>query len=338
MIMRAIVCENPGRFETTEKPEPTVESGQVLLQIKAIGICGTDLHAFAGNQPYFTYPRILGHELGAEVIGVGEGVHHVFPQDKVVILPYLSCGQCIACRQGKTNCCTQINVLGVHTDGGMQERIVLPANYVRSVQGLDFQELAIIEPLAIGAHAIRRAQIKPGEWVVVVGCGPIGLGIMGQAQHLGCQVIAVDVEEGRLRHAREFMGIQHGVLAEDALEAIQAFTSGDLATAVFDATGHRSALERGIAYMAHGGRYILVGLSKEVLSFSHPVIHAKETSLLCSRNATWDDFEQVIDYLKSGRFPVSGYITNQLPFTEMVDHFADWMDPRAGVIKAMVNL
>ena len=335
--MQAIICQEPGRLEKIEIADSIPGPGQVLLQIKAIGICGTDLHAYAGNQAYFTYPRILGHELGARVLEVGNGVDHLKSGDKAVILPYFSCGKCIACRNGQPNCCQKLNVFGVHSDGGMKEKIVVDAVYVRQIVGLEFEEIALIEPLAIGAHALSRASLRPGEWIVVVGCGPIGLGIMAQALHAGCKVIGVDVVESRLNFAKEAFGVLT-VPADRAIAFIKEQTGGDLATAVFDATGYKPALETGIEYMAHGGRYVLVGLSKGDLCFSHPAIHAKETTILCSRNATWLDFDKVIAYLKTGGFPASKYISHQVPFEHVVDTFADWLDPEAGVIKAMATL
>jgi 2-desacetyl-2-hydroxyethyl bacteriochlorophyllide A dehydrogenase len=337
--MKYIVCERPGRFLLKEKEAPQYEENEVLLQIKTIGICGTDLHAYTGNQPFFNYPRILGHELGAQVLETGKNVAKVRPGDKVVAMPYLSCGKCIACRKGKTNCCTGIQVLGVHTDGGMQEKISVPADILLEVNDLNFQEIAIIEPLAIGAHALRRAALEKGEYVVVTGCGPIGLGIMKLAQIQGAKVIALDVIDRRLRFAREKIGVDHTVNAmEDPLDAIAEITHGNLATAVFDASGNKQALESGPAYMAHGGRYILVGLYKGELTFHHPSLHAKETTLMCSRNATMEDFNHVIAILRTGQFPTASFVTHTVAFDDMIAHFDRWLDPEAGVIKAVVEL
>ena len=337
--MKYIVCEEPGNFQLKEKGAPKFGEHEVLLQIKTIGICGTDLHAYAGNQAFFQYPRILGHELGAQVLETGNQVDGVKVGDRVVVMPYLSCGKCIACRKGKTNCCTNIEVLGVHTDGGMQERIVVPADILLEVNDLNFSEIAIIEPLAIGAHAFRRASIEEGEYIVVVGSGPIGLGIMKLAQIQGAKVIAVDVVESRLTFAKEQIGVDFVVNAlENPVEAIAEITGGDLATAVFDASGNKRALESGPDYMSHGGRYILVGLSKGELTFHHPSIHAKETTIICSRNATFEDFQLVIDVLKTGRFPTDAFVTHRVAFDDMIAHFEGWLDPKAGVIKAMVEI
>ena len=180
--MKNIVCETPGDFQLKDKEAPKAMHGEALLKIKRIGICGTDLHAYAGNQAFFSYPRILGHELAAEVLAIGPNQKYIKVGDKVVVMPYVSCDNCIACKNGKPNCCTNIKVLGVHTDGGMQEIINLPNNLLLPANNLKWEEMAIVEPLAIGAHALRRAQIKPGEIISVIGCGPIGIGMMKLAQ------------------------------------------------------------------------------------------------------------------------------------------------------------
>ncbi len=336
--MKYIVCEKPGEFFLKEKAEPVRNIGEAILRVKKVGICGTDLHAYAGNQAFFTYPRILGHELATEVVEVEDNPQGIKPGDNVVVMPYVSCKECIACRNGKTNCCTNLKVLGVHTDGGMQERISVPVDLLIPAQQLNDDQMAIVEPLAIGAHAIRRANLKPGETIVVVGCGPIGIGIMKLAQIAGAKVIAIDMNQQRLDYAKNDIGVDYVVLGgQDAVEKVSEITGGDLATAVFDATGHKGALESGPDYMSHGGRYILVGLSKGELVFTHPKIHAKETTIICSRNATLEDFEHVISILKQGKFPIDSFITHNVAFTDMISNFDAWLDPANGVIKATVD-
>ncbi|WP_031428588.1 zinc-binding alcohol dehydrogenase family protein [Flavimarina sp. Hel_I_48] len=333
--MKYIVCEEPGKFSYKEKENPTRERGHVLLQIKKVGICGTDLHAYGGNQPFFSYPRILGHELAAVVLDADD-TSRFKKGDKVVVMPYLSCGKCIACRTGKTNCCQQIKVFGVHIDGGMQEEVVLPEAVLLPTPELTFEEIAIIEPLAIGAHALRRAALKPDEFVVVVGCGPIGIGIIKLAQIAGAKVIALDVDDNRLKYAKNEIGAGYTInVLQNPIEQISEITSGDMATAVFDATGNKKALENGVDYMAHGGRYVLVGLSKGDLTFTHPKIHAKETTLMCSRNATLEDFKHVIEHIKL--FPTDSFVTHTVAFESMAAQFPDWLKPENNVIKAMVD-
>ncbi|TMM56760.1 zinc-binding alcohol dehydrogenase family protein [Maribacter algarum] len=336
--MKYIVCEKPGEFVLKEKDSPKRKEGEALLKVTKVGICGTDLHAFAGNQAFFTYPRILGHELATRIEAIGENSKGLKPGDNVVVMPYLSCGKCVACRNRKTNCCTSLQVLGIHTDGGMQEYITAPIDILIPSKNLTDNQMALVEPLAIGAHAVRRAQLKPEETVVVIGCGPIGLGLMKFVQIAGAKVIAVDMNQQRLDYAKKTIGVDHVVLAgHKAIQNISDITDGDMAAAVFDATGHKGALESGPDYMSHGGRYILVGLSKGELTFKHPAIHAKETSILCSRNAALEDFEHVISVLESGIFPVESFITHNVDYTDMIANFNSWVNPATGVIKATVN-
>lgn len=336
--MKYIVCQEPGQFLLKEKVAPKRKKGEALLRITRVGICGTDLHAFQGNQPFFTYPRILGHELAAEIIEIESNEQGFKIGDKVIIMPYISCQKCIACRNGKTNCCTNIQVLGVHTDGGMQEIYSLPINILIPAGNLSDEAIALVEPLAIGAHSVRRANIQKGETVLVIGCGPIGLGILKQAQLAGGKVIAMDLNVERLTFVQKEMGVEHTVnVLDKPLEKILAINNNELPTIVIDATGNKKALETGVEYMAHGGKYVLVGLFKGDLSFSHPFIHSKETTLLCSRNATMENMLKVKEMLESGAFPVDAYITHTVPFSEMIDNFEYWIKPETGVIKAMIR-
>lgn len=334
--MNYIVCQEPGDFELKQKELPVKKGGEALLKIHRVGICGTDLHAYAGNQAFFKYPRILGHELAAEILEIDQNERGLKPGDQVIVMPYVSCGDCIACRRGKTNCCANIQVLGVHADGGMQEVISVPADLLLVANDLSYNEMAIVEPLAIGAHAIRRATITKGDYIVVIGCGPIGIGLMKLAQISGANVIALDVNKERLQYVQDQIGVQHAFnVMEDPVSKIAELTNNDMATAVFDATGNKRALEAGVDYMAHGGEFILVGLSKEELCYSHPKIHAKETTLKCSRNATLEDFQFVVANIKE--FPTESFVTHQVHFKDMISHFDSWLDPKTGVIKAMVN-
>src|SRR5690606_1925907 len=334
--MKYIVCDEPNKFSLKEKDVPKREHNQALIKIHRVGICGTDLHAYSGNQPFFTYPRILGHELAGEILDIDENSQDLKKGDNVIVMPYVSCGTCVACRQGKTNCCSNIRVLGVHADGGMQQNIAVRTDLLIKANHLSYEEMAIVEPLAIGAHALRRANIVAGETIVVIGCGPIGVGLMKLAQIKGAEVIALDVDEARLEFVKKEIGVQHTVkVSETSVDVVAKITNGDMASAVFDATGNKKALESGINYMSHGGRYVLVGLSKGELVFSHPAIHAKESTIMCSRNATLEDFNFVMDNLN--KFPTDVFVTHKVNFTEMIAHFDSWLDPKTKIIKAMVN-
>ncbi|MFV0564711.1 MAG: zinc-binding alcohol dehydrogenase family protein [Flavobacteriaceae bacterium] len=334
--MKYIVCEQPNKFALKEKDVPKRADNEALLKIHRVGICGTDLHAYSGNQAFFTYPRILGHELAAEIIEIGNNAQNLEKGDKVIVMPYVSCGTCVACRNGKTNCCGNIRVLGVHVDGGMQEQFTVRTDLLMPAGSLSYEEMAIVEPLAIGAHAIRRANVTKGQTIVVIGCGPIGIGLIKLAQIKGAEVIALDVDEARLTFVKNEIGVKHTVkVSETAVAEVSQITNTDFAAAVFDCTGNKHALESGVNYMSHGGCYVLVGLSKGDLVFNHPAIHAKESTIMCSRNATLEDFQFVIDNLK--QFPTQTFVTHQVHFTDMISHFNSWLYPKTKVIKAMVR-
>ncbi len=337
--MNTLVCTTPGQLEYQEQSFPVLQSGQALLAIKRIGICGTDLHAYEGTQPYFSYPRILGHELAAVIADPGSANGFV-KGEAVTIIPYFHCGNCIACNNGKPNCCTSMQVCGVHVDGGMVEYLAVPANALVHGGNLGYDELALVEPLAIGAHGIRRAGVQPGEFVLVIGAGPIGLGTMEFARIAGAEVIAMDVNEHRLFFCQDKLNVKHtiNVTGGDVETQLRRITKGNMPTVVIDATGNLKAINNAFQYMAHGARYVLIGLQKADISFSHPEFHKREATLMSSRNATRADFEHVMDSLEKGLVNPSTYITHRVSFGEVKTHFASWLDPGNGVIKAMVNM
>ncbi len=337
--MKTLVCTNPGNFVYQESIKPQLEKDYAIIKIKRIGICGTDLHAFEGTQPFFSYPRILGHELAGELVDF-DNAPGFTKGEAVTFIPYFSDGTCIACRSGKPNCCTNIKVFGVHIDGGMSEYIKIPSKYLLHGEGLSFDELALVEPLAIGAHGVRLANIRKDEFVLVVGAGPIGLGTMEFAKIAGAKVIALDVNEMRLNFCKQNLGIYAIINAvnEDVTERLMEITGGDMPTVIIDATGNLKAINNGINYLAHSGRYVLIGLQKQEFSFNHPEFHKRETTLMSSRNATIEDFEHVILSMKKGLVNPQNYITHKVTFDEVKDNFQSWLDPKNEVIKAMVSL
>jgi len=337
--LNTLVCLEPGQFAYQQHPHPTAQPGEALIRIRRIGICGTDLHAFQGTQPFFSYPRVLGHELAGELLDAG-GADGFAPGEAVTFIPYFNCGHCIACRRGLPNCCASIRVFGVHVDGGMTDVVAVPADKLVHGEGLSFDELALVEPLAIGAHGVRRAAVEPGEFVLVVGAGPIGLGVMEFARIAGAQVIALDINEQRLAFCQEKLGVAHTInaLAPDVAEQLRALTNGDMPTVVIDATGSQKAILGAFPYLAPGGRFVLVGLQKGEISFSHPEFHKREATLMSSRNATRADFEHVIRSMKQGLVQPTTYITHRVPFAAVASEFESWLDPAHGVIKAMVEL
>ncbi|GGZ12328.1 alcohol dehydrogenase [Echinicola pacifica] len=335
--MKILTCNEPGTFEYGEVEKPTLEPGKAIIKIRRIGICGTDLHAFEGTQPFFNYPRVLGHELSGELVEV-DGAEGFAPGDLVTIIPYFNCGECVACKAGKPNCCARISVFGVHEDGGMKEYISVPSSALVKQEGLSLDELALAEPLAIGAHGVRRAGVQPGEFVLVMGAGPIGLGVMEFARIAGGKVIAMDINEDRLAFCREVLGVEHTVNAKgDYRKEIDEITKGAFAENVIDATGSSIAIHNGFELMAHGGRYVLVGLQKGEIKFSHPDFHKRESTLMSSRNATKADFEHVLKALKEKKVKAGSYITHTVEFDEVKANFTSWLDPSNKVIKAMVH-
>jgi len=337
--MTTLVCTEPGQFEYSSAEKPQLKKGHAIIKIKRIGICGTDLHAFEGTQPFFNYPRILGHELSGELVE-SDGAPGFEPGEAVSFIPYFSCGTCIACRNGKPNCCTQIQVCGVHVDGGMVEYLSVPSYTLLHGEGLSFDELALLEPLAIGAHGVRRASVQPGEFVLVVGAGPIGMGTIEFARIAGGKVIVVDINDKRLQFCKDKLRASHTInpLSSDVTEQLMAITNGDMPTVIIDATGNLKAINTAFKYMAHGGRYVLIGLQKGDISFSHPEFHKREATLMSSRNATRADFEHVIDSMKKGEVQPTTYITHRVSFDAVKDQFEKWLNPENGVIKAMVEM
>jgi 2-desacetyl-2-hydroxyethyl bacteriochlorophyllide A dehydrogenase len=337
--MKTLACVEPGRLAYQNAKNPVLEKDSAIIKIKRIGICGTDLHAFEGTQPFFEYPRILGHELAGELVEFDHapGFHK---GEAVTFIPYFHCGQCIACRRGKPNCCTRIKVCGVHVDGGMVEYLSVPSSSLLHGDGLSLDELALVEPLSIGAHGIRRAAVEQGEYVLVIGAGPIGIGAMEFAQIAGGKVIALDINAQRLQCCQEKLKVPYAVYASasDVVDQLKEITSGEMPTVVIDATGSLKAINTAFHYMAHGARYVLIGLQKNEISFSHPAFHKREGTLMSSRNATVQDFERVIGHLKRGEIKPDTYITHRVSFEDVAKEFANWLDPAKGVIKAMVEV
>jgi 2-desacetyl-2-hydroxyethyl bacteriochlorophyllide A dehydrogenase len=253
-------------------------------------------------------------------------------------MPYLSCGRCIACRQGKTNCCTDIRVLGVHRDGALTELLCVPAAFVHAATGVSLDQAAMLEFLAIGAHAVRRGEIAPGQRVLVAGAGPIGLAAMLFAKLRGARVTALDTRRDRLDFATTHLGVEAAVPVGDGDEAeLARLTDGEFFDAVFDATGNAKAMERGFRFVAHGGRYVLVSIVQGTIAFSDPDFHKREATLLSSRNATTEDFETVLAAMRAGHVPDAALATHRLALADVPTAFERLLDPAEGVIKAIVE-
>lgn len=339
--MKTIILDTPGEFRLTETAEPGQPGpGEALVRVKRVGICGTDLHAFRGRQPFFTYPRILGHELGVEVVALGEGRTASTLQvgDICAVEPYLNCGVCSACRRGKTNCCQSLKVLGVHIDGGMREYITVPQHKLHKAQGATLEQLAVVEMLCIGAHAVARAQITPGENALVIGAGPIGLATMQFAKLAGADITCLELNPNRIDFCRKNLGVDKFINStEEVVTELQRLMGGEMPTLVFDATGNAQSMMGAFQYVAHGGKLIYVGLVQGELTFNDPYFHSHEMTLLATRNATSADFAYVVDCLNTGKIHLAPWITHHTTPEALIETFPTWLDPANGVVKAMLD-
>lgn len=338
--MKAIILTEPGRFDYADQPEVTLDPQGVRLRVHRVGICGTDYHAYRGRQPFFTYPRVLGHELGVEVVEVGADVVNVQVGDRCSVEPYLNTQSDQAVRRGFTNCGENISVVGVHQDGGMREYLTLPARYVHPSAQLSYDELALVEPLAIGCHAVNRAATRADDLVLVVGAGPIGLATAQFAVATGARTLLMDINEDRLAVAPSLVPVAGTVVAGqgDTLHRLKSHFEGDLPTVVVDATGSPESMSKALEYVAPAGRVVFVGLFQGDFSFHDPYFHKKELTLLASRNALPTDFRQIVGMMEAKKINARAWITHRSSFDEMVPAFEDWLRPGSGVIKAMVSL
>jgi len=292
--------------------------------------------------PFFSYPRIPGHELGVEVLAVGEGVTNVVPGDRCSVEPYMNCQQCFACRRGNGNCCENLKVIGVMSDGGMRERMILPARKLHSANALTTEQCALVETLAIGCHAVNRGAPQPGEHVLVIGAGPIGLSVIEFAKLSGSRTIVADINEQRLEFVRGKMGVPDTIQIsgdDTALDRLRAMTDGALAQVVIDATGSNKSMSECFQFASFTGRVVYVGITQQEVRFLHaPIVHRRELTVMASRNAHPDDFGRIISLIENGRIDTPPWITHQAKFNEMIAVFPTWLKPETGVIKAIVSV
>jgi 2-desacetyl-2-hydroxyethyl bacteriochlorophyllide A dehydrogenase len=334
--MLTVVCDSPGTLRAEQRPTPVPAPGEVLLRVRRVGVCGTDLHIYTGRQPYLSYPRVMGHELSAEVVQAPSG-SPLAAGDAVYVMPYLSCGRCVACRVGRTNCCMNLQVLGVHRDGAFCEYLSVPEPFVHKAEGVSLDQAAMVEFLSIGAHAVRRAQVAAAQRVLVVGAGPIGMGAVLFSRLRGATVVALDTRSDRLAFCARQLGTSACVRAgPDDAEQLAALTANEFFDVVFDATGHAPAMERGFRFVAHAGTYVLISIVQADITFNDPEFHKRETTLMSSRNATAEDFETVLQAMRAGLVP-DGLNTHRLALADVPAQFAGLLDPAAGVVKAIVE-
>ncbi|NDC53813.1 MAG: zinc-binding alcohol dehydrogenase family protein [Planctomycetia bacterium] len=341
--MQALLLEEPKHFRFIDVPEPQSPGpGEAVVRVHAVGICGTDYGGYLGTMPFFSYPRIPGHELGVEVVAVGPGVEQVKPGDRCCVEPYINCQACSSCRRGLTNCCQHHQTLGVHCDGGLRPLFTVPARKLHPSPRLTHEQNALVETLAIGCHAVDRGAPQPDETVLVIGAGPIGLSALEFAKLSGARVIVMDMAPGRLAFVREKMGVAETVAATgtDAdAAALAALTDGRMCDVVIDATGSNRSMAAALSLCSFGGRLVYVGITQADLVFPHaPVMHRRELTLLASRNALSRDFTRIIALIEEGRIDTRPWITHHTPFADTIRAFPAFLDPASGVIKAVVEM
>lgn len=341
--MKALQLTEPRSFQVIDLPEPPPPGpGEALLRVRQVGICGTDYSGYLGKMPFFSYPRIPGHELGVEVTAVGEGVTHLKPGDRASVEPYISCYRCHACLRGHTNCCEHNQTLGVHCDGGLRPYFTVPARKVHPSTRLSFEQLALVETLAIGCHAVNRAAPQPSETVLVVGAGPIGLSAIEFARLSGARTLVMDMNEDRLAFVRDRLGVSDTLLSRgdgQELTALRDLTGGDLADVTIDATGSHHSMSASLEYCAFAGRWVYVGITQEKVSFLHaPIFHRREITLLASRNALPDDFTRIIRDIEEGHLRTDPWITHRTTLEAVPEIFPTYLLPETRVIKAMVEV
>lgn len=340
--MRAIQLQEPKQFQTIDIPSPGDPGpGEALVRTHRMGICGTDYSGYLGKMPFFKYPRIPGHELGVEVLAVGEGVENVKVGDRCSVEPYMNCGTCYACRKGNSNCCVSLDVIGVMVDGGLCEQFLIRAEKLHPSAKLDMEQLALVETLAIGCHACDRGAPEKDEHVLIIGAGPIGLATLEFTRLTGATITVMDMVESRLDFCKQTYGVAHTIPFKGdgtEIEQMREFTNGDFYSVVTDATGNNKSMSAAAEYCAHTGSLVYVGITTQELTYSHPKIHRPELTLKASRNALPRDFGRIIGLIEDGTIDTTPWITHRTSFGDVIGEFETFTRPESGVIKAVIDV
>jgi 2-desacetyl-2-hydroxyethyl bacteriochlorophyllide A dehydrogenase len=322
--MRQIVLQAPGEFIERQVPEPLTEPGHVLIRMRRVGVCGSDFHAFGGTHPAYTYPRILGHELAGEVVQAPADQNSVKQGDSCAIEPYWACGHCLACLKGRTNCCDNIRVFGIHIDGGLQGMLSVPLHLVHRSALLNLDQLALVETLGIGAHAVQRSGLEKGESALVIGAGPIGLAVMQFAQAAGAEVVVVEKNQRRREFAASF-----------GVEAL-ADAGARMADVVFDATGSAAAMSASLEHVLTTGRLVFAGLTRDAVCLDDPLLHRREITVLASRNSR-AQFSRIIRMIETSEIDISRWINERMSLAEVPKRFSSLIG-NSSLIKAMIEI
>ncbi len=338
--MKSLLIEQPGKVAFKENPMPVVKEGEALLKLLYGGICGSDLGSYRGSFAYFDYPRIPGHEFSAEIIQVGENPYGLKEGMIVTCNPYFNCGSCYSCRRGLVNCCESNQTMGCQRDGAFSEYITMPVERIYDGKGLPAKTLALIEPFCISYHGVQQANIQPGERVLVMGAGTIGVLAAVAAKSKGAKVYIADVAEQKLCYAYENFGLDGWILndsAESFTQQIEKATDGDGFDVTIEAVGLPATFQACIDAAAFCGRVVLIGIGKKNLDFNFTAIQKKELHISGSRNAMKRDFLELIDLVKQGNIDLDKIVTNVYPFDDAPKAFADFSENAGQMLKVLLD-
>jgi L-gulonate 5-dehydrogenase len=318
MKMKAVNLESPYTIGLRDIPEPNRKAGEALLKIKSAGICGSDIGAYRGTNKLVSYPRIIGHELAGEVVEIDANAKGIKPGDRVIVDPYLYCGTCYPCSIGRTNCCENLQVLGVHIDGGMAEYITHPDTMlIKAPVALPWELIPLAEPLTIALHAIHRTGLKAGEHVAINGAGAIGLLIAQCAMAYGAIPILIDMVDERLEFART-LGVQHTIQLGklELLPTLKKITNGRLAEVVVEASGANSAIRSTLDMVSFAGRIALTGWPKNQTELPTDLITKKEIDIYGSRTSV-GEFEEALELIVSHKVDAAKILSKVVSLAEV---------------------
>jgi 2-desacetyl-2-hydroxyethyl bacteriochlorophyllide A dehydrogenase len=335
--MKAIVLESPGSATMKEVREPRAANGEILLQVRMIGLCGSDLNSYRGRNPLVTYPRIPGHEVVATVLDPGSNTEWEAGLP-VTLSPYAACGRCAACERGRPNACRDNQTLGVQRDGALTQLIAVPAEKLYRAN-LTLKELCIVEPLTVGFHAVKRGRVTERDTVAVFGCGGVGLGAVAGAAFRGARVIGIDLDDGKLEIARK-AGATHAINSKknDIHTELEELTGGRGPDVVIEAIGMPETYRAAVEEVAYTGRVVYIGWAKDQVAYETRQFVHKELDILGSRNALPEDFREVIRMLEAKRFPVEDAVTHIVPFTDAPKILDEWSREPERFTKIMVEV
>ncbi|MGC1482339.1 MAG: zinc-binding alcohol dehydrogenase family protein [Candidatus Acidiferrum sp.] len=336
--MKALVMKRPGHVEIESVPEPAARDNTLLLKVRMVGFCGSDLNSFRGKNPLVSYPRILGHEVSATIVDGSPVDPSLAPGRNVTLSPYTSCGVCASCRRARPNACKFNETLGVQRDGALAEYIRVPAEKIYAAK-LSLTELCLVEPLTVGFHAIARGRVTSEDTVAIFGCGGVGLGAVAASSFRGAKTIAVDVAGEKLATARA-VGAAHTIntLQDQLHKRLAELTDGRGPDVVIEAIGLPPTFRAAVEEVAFTGRVVYIGYAKEQVSYETRLFVQKELDILGSRNALPEDFRAVIRMLEEGRFPVNEAISSVVSMDEAPEALRAWSEDPSRIKKILVNL